>query len=390
MDESRRPLGHALRGAFALEPDLLFLNHGSFGATPRAVLAAREAWTMRYEADPVRFELAERGPRLRALADRLGAWLGAPAGEVVLVDNASTGVAAVLRSLPLRPGDVLVTTDHCYRAVARALEHLAVRAGARVHVVPMPFPTASADETLRAFVSGLPDRAALAVFDQVTSATGLVWPVAEMVAACRDRGIPTLVDGAHAPGMLAVDLAAIGADFWTGNLHKWAFAPKGAAVLHARSRWHGLLLPPTVSNGLVGGGALANEFDYQGTRDPSTWLAAGDALAFGDALGWERLRDWSVAVRDAMALRWCEAWGVERCAPPGMRGALETLPMPDPTVDGLALNRHLRTSEGIQAMFPSFAGRTWFRVSAAAYLEPGDLEPLIAALRRLGVTPRRR
>ena len=387
MDTRAPSLGHAIRAEFALEPGLVFLNHGSFGATPRGILRAREAWTLRYEADPVRFEHHERGPLLRALAGRVGAWLGAPGSEVVFVDNASSGVSAVLRSLPLRAGEVLVTTDHCYRAVARALDHVAARSGARVHVIPVPFPSAGPEEALRAFVAGLPDRAALAVFDQVTSATGLVLPAAEMVAACRDRGIPTLVDGAHAPGMLPVDLAALGADAWTGNLHKWAFAPKGAAVLHVRPPWHDGIRPPTISNASIGGGTLAAEFDYQGTRDPSTWLAAGEALDFGEALGWERLRAWSDTVRRAISARWCEAWGVRPCAPPAMLGALETLPMPDPTIDGWALNRRLREEFGIQAVFPQFAGTTWFRISAAPYLESSDVEPLIAAMRQLGISP---
>ncbi len=373
--------GHPLRDAFLLEPGLVFLNHGSFGATPRRVLAARDAWTRRFEADPVRFEVRELGPLLRALAARVATWLRVPAHELVFVDNASTGVSAVLRSWPLRPGDVLVTTDHGYRAVGRALRLVAERAGATVHVVPLPFPVASRAELVEAWTRGLPDRAALAVFDHVTSATGLVLPVAELVAACRARGIPTLVDAAHAPGMLDVDVGALGADFWTGNLHKWAYAPKGVAVLHVRERWHDTIRPPTVSNGLIGGGTLATEFDYQGTKDPSNWLAAGHGLDFAEELGWDDLRAWNTSLRAAFVDRWCAEWGVAPPAPPELLGALATLPMPDPGVDAAALNERLREERGIQAMFPSFAGRTWFRVSAQVYLEPSDLDPLIHALR---------
>jgi isopenicillin-N epimerase len=376
--------GSAVRDWFLLEPGLAYLNHGSFGATPREVLEARDAWSRRYEADPVRFELEELGPRLRGLAERLGRWLSAPASELVFVDNASSGVSAVLRSWRFAPGDVIVTTSLGYLAVNRALAWLADRTGARVHVIRLPFPVSSADELADAFVAGLPDRAALAVFDHVTSATGLVLPVERMVAACRERGIPTLVDGAHAPGMLAVDLSAIGADFWTGNLHKWAFAPKGVAVLHARSRWHADLRPPTLSNGLVWAGrpdlGFANEFDYQGTKDPANWLATGAALDFAEALGWDRIRDHDLALRRALADRWCRAFGVAAPAPDEVLGALATLPLPDPTVDAAALNRELRERHRIQAMFPGFGGRSWFRLSAQIYVEPADLDRLIVAL----------
>lgn len=376
--------GSAVRDWFLLEPGLAYLNHGSFGATPREVLEARDAWSRRYEADPVRFELDELGPRLRGLAERLGRWLSAPASELVFVDNASSGVSAVLRSWRFAPGDVIVTTSLGYLAVNRALAWLAERSGAQVHVIRLPFPVSSADELADAFVAGLPDRAAMAVFDHVTSATGLVLPVERMVAACRARGIPTLVDGAHAPGMLPVDLSAIGADFWTGNLHKWAFAPKGVAVLHARARWHAALRPPTLSNGLVWAGrpdlAFANEFDYQGTKDPANWLATGAALDFAERLGWDRIRSHDLALRRSLAERWCRAFGVTAPAPDEVLGALATLPLPDPTVDAAALNRHLRERHRIQAMFPSFGGRSWFRLSAQIYVEPADLDRLIVAL----------
>jgi isopenicillin-N epimerase len=376
----RARFGAAMRPHFLLEPGLAFLNHGSFGATPRVVLDARDAWSRRFEADPVRFEIEELGPRLRALAGRVGSLFGVPADELVFVDNASTGVSAVLRSLELRPGDVLVTTSHRYHSVNRALEHVAARAGARVHTIPLPFPVTSEAELVDAFVRGLPERAALAVFDHVTSATGLVFPVAAFVAACRARGIPTLVDGAHVPGMFPVDVGALGADFWTGNLHKWAFSPKGSAVLHVRAPWHGTIKPPTISNAMIGPG-LAGEFDYQGTKDPSNWLAVGEALDFAESIGWDRLRAHNHVLRARLAARWCEAFGLQPAAPPELLGTLATLPMPDPTVDAAALNRHLREVHGIQAMFPTWGGRTWFRVSAQLYVEDEDLERLITALR---------
>lgn len=373
--------GAAVRGEFLLEPGLAFLNHGSFGATPAAVLAAREGWSRRWESDPVRFHVEELSPRMRALAAQVGRFLGAPPDELVFVDNASSGVSAVVRSLDFAPGDVIVTTNLAYLAVTRALAHVAGRARARVHTIVLPFPAPSREALVEAFVSQLPDRAALAVIDHVTSATGLVLPIAELVRACAERGIPTLVDGAHVPGMFPVDVDAIGADFWTGNLHKWAFAPKGCAALHVRRRWHDRVRAPTLTNGNVGTG-LAAEFDYQGTRDPGTWLASGDALDWADRLGWERIWAHNRALRAELAATWCDAFGVAAPAPDDLLGTLATLPMPDPGVDPVRLQHELRERHRIQAMFPVIDGASWFRVSAQIYVVPDDLRRLIDVLRR--------
>jgi isopenicillin-N epimerase len=194
-----------------LDPDVDFLNHGSFGATPRPVLASQTAWRDEMEREPVRFMVERFDAELAAAREALGAFVGADADDLAFVTNATGGCNAVLRSLYLAPGDELLTTDHAYNAVKNAIAYVADRAGARLVVAEVPFPLASADEALQRILAAVTPRTRLAVLDHVTSATAMVLPITRIVAALADRGVDTLVDGAHAPGMLDLDVPGIGA-----------------------------------------------------------------------------------------------------------------------------------------------------------------------------------
>jgi isopenicillin-N epimerase len=204
--------GRALRPLWLLDEGMVYLNHGSFGATPEKVLTAQSEWRQRLERAPVRFMERTFTPALREAAAALGCFLGARGEDLVFVENATAGVNAVLRSLQFVAGDEIVTTGHCYNAVRQALAFVAATSGVRVIEVDVPFPMHSAAEVVEAVAGALSERTKLAVFDHVTSPTALVLPVADLSALCRARGIPVLIDGAHAPGMIPLALGALAAD----------------------------------------------------------------------------------------------------------------------------------------------------------------------------------
>jgi isopenicillin-N epimerase len=392
-----------------LDPTHTYLNHGTVGATPRAVLAAQQALQREAESHPARFlfrELVDLRPaaervaeprsrgRLREAADRVGAFVGARGDDLAFVDNASAGVSSVLRSLALQPGDEIVLHDLAYGAVRIAAEHLAGRAGARVVPFAWPFPVTSADHALDAWTGPLEraigPRTRLVIVDHVVSGTGLVLPVEALVRVAHERGVPVLVDGAHAPAAIPLDIAAVGADWYVANLHKWAFAPRSCGLLWAAPDRQAGLHPPVLSWGLDEG--FTTEFDWTGTRDPSPWLAAPAGLDFiTHTLGLAAMREWNHArvveaaahlvarwdLRDAQGARWA-------LPPEAMTGCLLTVPLPDAAArrfgtDGAgatALKDRLFHGHRIEAQVLSLRGAPWVRLAAQVYNEAADYERL--------------
>jgi len=376
-------LGSARRGDFLLEADMAFCNHGSFGATPRVVQDEARRWRERMEAQPLRFMLHELPPALDAAIATLATFVGAPAEHLCFVDNATSGVNAVVRSLPLERGDRVVTTTHVYGAVRNALQFVCSRVGASLFEVPIPFPSGGADEVVEALDAALRASDALLVVDQITSPTGLVLPIERLVALARDRGVPVLVDGAHAPGQLDLDLAALGADWWTGNLHKWALAPKSAALLYARpERWE--TLRSHVISHVVEGPAA---FHWPGTRDFSPWLAAPAGLAYLEELGLERVRAYGRELVLEAGHHLCGAWGVSRPQPDELVGQMLTLPLPTdlPATVEVAdrLHDRLWRDHRVEAPVHPFGDRLWTRISGQVYNTKVDYEELGTAVLEL-------
>ena len=389
--------GRSLLSHWWLDPEIAYLNHGTVGATPRVVLDAQHAWQRRIEAQPAGFlfrELMRLGPDapgaprplLRQVADTVGDFLGARGDDLVFVDNASTGINAVLRSLVLKPGDEIVVLDQAYGAVVLAAQFVARAAGATVVTVATPFPVvgdaaaAYADAVERA----LTPRTRLAVLDHVSSQTALILPIAAMTERCRARGVPVLVDGAHVPGALALDIEAIGADWYVANLHKWAFAPRACGLLWVTPAHRATLHPPVISWGLDAG--LAQEFDWTGTRDPSAVLCAPDGIAFmRDVLGLDAMRTWNHDLVWRMAHALSARWGQPFTTPESMVGCMASVALPA-RIAALgeaaapALKDWLFHERRIEAQVLAIRGQPCVRLAAQVYNDETDYERLAQAV----------
>ena len=380
-------LPSAPRDAFLLDPEVTFLNHGSFGACPRVVL--EEQWRVQreLEREPVRFFMRTLEPRLDAVRARLAPYLGAAPEDLAFVPNATHAVSGVLRSLSFSPGDELLTTSHAYAACHNALSFVAERTGARVVVAEVPFPLRSKGEVLDAVLGAVTPRTKLAMLDHVTSPTALVLPIGELVAELRARGVETLVDGAHGVGLVPVDVEAIGAAYYTTNCHKWLCAPKGCAVLWVRRDRQAEVRPLSISHGARSPRADRSRFllehDWTGTYDPSAVLALPRAIEVLEAShprGLEGRREANRALAlEARALL-ATALGVEPPAPAEMLAAMVALPLPDGDAEGLY--ERLFTERSIEVPIVPFpaAPKRLVRVSAQVYSRLEDYERLARAL----------
>ena len=384
-----------MRAHFPLEADAVYLNHGTVGVTPNTVMGARAAILAEIERHPARFmirELMQLGmsappaaPRLRAAAYQVAAFLGADGDGLVFVDNASSGINAVLRSLALGPGDEILIHDHAYGGVARAAAFIARSCGAALSSVALPFPLDDPADCVRAIEAAITPRTRVALLDHVTSETALVLPLAEMAAACRARGVPVLVDGAHAPGAIDVDIAGLGVDWYVANLHKWAFAPRSCGVLWAAPERRQGLHPGVLSWGVTSGDWL-QEFDWTGTRDPSPWLAAPAALDFmREVLGIAAMRHHNHALaRESAALlarRWQRPW----TTPESMIGCMVTVALPErigpaDAATAQCVRDALFERHAIEVPVIARAGALWVRVGLQVYNDASDVERLADAV----------
>jgi isopenicillin-N epimerase len=394
-----------------LDSSVTFLNHGSYGACPRPVLEFQRALVDELEADPVRFMSREFEGRLDAAREALATFLNADPQGLVVVPNATTGVATVLASLRLRPGDELLTTDHEYNATLNALASVAERARARVVRASIPLPIRHPEEVVEAILAQVTPRTRIALVSHITSPSGLVLPIETIVRELDRLGVDTLVDAAHAPGMLPVDLHALGAAYWTGNGHKWLCGPKGAGVLHVREDRRSGVLPLVTSHGRndprTNRPPLWKEFDWQGTGDPTAFLALPEAIRGIGALqpgGWPAHMAANHELVLAARTRLHDALGVEPMAPDSMIGSMAAFALPavgaggtpgHTESSGIGLATTLAEDERIEVPvgpFPVLAARddgappaaTLLRISAQRYNEPADYEVLVDALVRRG------
>jgi isopenicillin-N epimerase len=382
-----------------LDPAVIFLNHGSYGACPTDVLAVQHALREELEAEPVRFLTRELPGRLDVAREAVAGFLRADPDGLAFVTNATTGINAVLASLQLEPGDELLTNDHEYNATINAMRFVAERAGARVVVAAVPFPIAGPDAVVDALLAAVTPRTRLLVVSHVTSPTGLIFPIERLVREFDGRGIDTLVDAAHAPGMLPLDIDALGAAYWAGNGHKWMCGPKGTGMLWVRPDRREAIHPLVVSHGANTPRAERSryrwEFDWMGTPDPTGYLALPSAIAWMAEHapgGWPGV----MAANRALALdgrdRVRRALGLTEtplAAPDEMLGSMAAIPLPGHWTEDAAIDLDVRIfADGIEAPlqpWPVRAARARpddqpraivLRLSAALYNEPADYDAL--------------
>ena len=365
-----------------LERGVIFLNHGSFGACPAEVLRHQAALRAEMEAEPVRFLSRELDDRLDAARRALAAFVGADPDDLAFVVNATSGVNAVLRSLAFRPGDELLTTDHAYNACRNTLDFVAGRAGARVVVARVPFPIASPAEVVDAVMARVTPGTRLALLDHVTSPTALVLPIGRLIADLAGRGVEVMVDGAHAPGMVPLDLRTLGAAYYSGNCHKWLCAPKGSAFLWVRRDRRPDVRPLTISHGAnatrTDRSRFHLEFDWTGTSDPTAWLTVPAAIEYLGSLlpgGWPALmaRNRALALEARQLV--CAAAATPPPCPDEMVGSLAGIVLPDGPPGDIGwrrpdpLQRRLFDGWGIEVPVMSWpaAPRRLLRISAQLY-----------------------
>lgn len=367
-----------------LDPAVTFLNHGSFGARTRDVLARQRTWQDRIEQQPIEHLGRRVREYLAPSREAVASFLGADPAGLGFVTNATEGVNAALRSVAFRRGDRVVTTTHVYHAVRQTLRRLAVEVGIEVVEVPVELPIAAASSIVEAIAPWLAAPTRLLLIDHVTSPTAVRMPVETLVPIARRAGIETLVDGAHAPGMIEVDLASLDADHYAANLHKWVGAPLGTAILwshpRVRSRVH-----PNVTSHFYGEG-FATEFDWQGTRDVSGWIVAVDALNDLGRLGWDRVRAHNHDLASWAHRMLVERWGSTPITPldGSLLGSIASIELPPSVAQRFdrvdQLQAALLAEHGIEIPVIEWGGRRFVRISAMVYNRPAQYETLAAAI----------
>jgi isopenicillin-N epimerase len=386
--------GRAMLEHWMLDPNDTYLNHGTVGAPPRRVLARQQALRDEIERQPARFLLREvdthapapwrEQTRLREAAAGVAPFLGARADDLVFVPNVTTGLNAVIRSMPLVSGDEVLITDLAYGAIALAAAAIAEERGATVRIPSIPFPPPDASAVIAAIADALSPRTKLVVVDHVTALTALVLPVADIARVCHAQGVPVLVDGAHAPGALPLDIPSLGVEWYAANLHKWAHAPRSCGILWAAPGHQANLHHPITSWGRDRG--FLGEFDRTATLDPTAYLAAPEGIAM--------IREWGAPAVFAYMhnLAWQSAetltaqWGTPLTTPREMVGSMVTVPLPASLgrsdKEAAALRLSLLVEERIEVQIVAKDERLWARISAQIYNDHTDIRRLADAVLR--------
>ena len=377
----------SLRHLFLLRPDVVFLNHGSFGACPGPVFETYQKWQLELELQPIEFLGRRFNDLMRDARRALAAYLGTEAGNLVCVPNATTCVNIVARSLHLHEGDEILSTDHEYGAMDRTWRFMCEKTGARYINYPIPLPLESQEQFVEALWSAVTDRTRVLFLSHITSPTALIFPIEELCRRARQRGILTVIDGAHAPGQITVDLKRIGADFYSGNCHKWAMSPKGAGFLYARPEVQPLLEPLVVSWGWEseqpGDSPFIDHHEWTGTRDPAAFLSVPAAIEFMRAHDWDQVRAECHALAREFRRRVTELTGLTPLSPDSREWYAQMVAVPLPGCDINAIKARLYNDYRIEIPLVAWNGMPLIRASFGAYNTRDDLDRVVGALANL-------
>ncbi len=373
------------RDLFLLRPDIIFLNHGSFGACPRPVFEKYQAWQLELERQPVEFLGRRFNELLRVARTALADYVHAKPDELVYVPNTTTGLNIVAHSLSLRPGDEILSTNHEYGALERTWRFLCQKNGAVYKPHPIPLPVTTAPDFVERLWSGVTERTRVIFLSHITSPTALTFPVQETCRRARQAGILTIVDGAHMVGQLDLDLTDLGADFYSSNAHKWLLSPKGSAFLYARKEVQALVEPLVISWGwqseTPSDSRFIDEQEWQGTRDIAAYLSVPAAIEFVQQPEWAHVRGECHALAQYARTAICDVTGLEPISPdsPEWYGQMAALPLP--ACDPAALKQRLYDEFRIEVPITTWEGQPFLRVSIQAYNNQADVDALAAALK---------
>ena len=368
------------RQSFSFDPHIVYIDHGGYGVTPKEVQVFRAEMQEKLEAAPRPFFDIECRAEWMATKAMVAHRFSARAEDIALIDNVTDGINAILRSLTLQPDDEILITSMTYGAIALAARHIARETGAHVVEAHVPFPAPSHAQCLQSIATALSPRTKLAILDHITSMTALVLPIVEMIQVCRDRGVAVLVDGAHAPGHVPLNLSALQADWYVANLHKWYFVPRGCGFLWAHQDRQENLMPAVLSWGIDE--PFPHSFWWTGTRDPSNWRSIETAFAFVDRFGEDRVRRHNHAlVREASRLL-TKVWDVQNETPDNMTAGMTLVPLPEcasfpaTQVGRAKIQKSLWDSHQIVCPCMLFENRLYIRVSAQIYNNMDDYQRL--------------
>jgi isopenicillin-N epimerase len=378
---------------FLLDPEVTFLNHGSFGACPRPVFEDYQRWQLTLERQPVAFLDSRRGlaTNLLVMREAMATEFGTTPDNIAAVTNATGGLNIVAQSIPLAPGDEILTTNHEYSALEKTWAFVARRTGAKIVVVDIALPLTSAAAFHDAVVAGMTERTKVLFLSHITSPTALLFPIESLIPEARRRGILSVIDGAHTPGHIPLSLDALGADFYSGNCHKWLMSPKGSAFLHARPERQAMLDPLVISHGWTadnkepgvrgpfGNSAFVDEIEMQGTRDPAAWLAVPAAIAFRKQHDWWAVSAECHRLAQETAERLRAVTGLGALSTPEF-SAPQMVAMPIPPCDAPELQRTLNAKYGIEIPVFEWQGHHIARLSCQGYNTRAQMDLLIDAL----------
>ena len=397
MNHQAALAGRSFHSAWSLPDDVCYLNHGSFGPTPRVVQAAREEWLRRIASEPLQFFVRDLEPALDAAAAKLAAFIGADARNLVFVENATAAMNVVANSLALQPGDEVLLNDHEYGAVRRIWQRACDRQSARLVTIGLPTPLKTVEDVIEPIFAAVTERTKLIVVSHVTSPTALVFPVAEICRRAQERGVPVCIDGPHAIAMRPVCLRLLGCTFYCASLHKWLSAPFGSGFLYVDRAWQSRMTPTLWSWGRSLSGRAArwqDEWNWPGTRDPSAFLAVPAAIEFLERAGVENFRDQGHELAQAARNALTGLFGTAGLSPDieNWYGTMVTVPLPDGPSrraqpnDLDPLQQALWERFRIETWMSDWRGQRHLRVSFHLYHDMRDVERLfeaVAALKEL-------
>jgi isopenicillin-N epimerase len=373
-----------LRELFLLDPNVVFLNHGSFGACPKPVFETYQQWQLELERQPVEFLGRRFNDLMREARSALAGYFGAQANNLVYVANATTGANVVARSLKLRAGDEVLSTNHEYGAMDRAWRFVCQKRGARYINHSLPCPLESREQLVESLWGAVNDRTRVIFLSHITSPTALIFPVEEICRRAREQGILTVVDGAHAPGQVSLNLEQVGADFYTGNCHKWMNAPKGAGFLYARPEAQPLLEPLVVSWGweseTPGDSPFIDHHEWQGTRDIAAFLSMPAAIEFIRAHDWDAVHAECHALAREFRQRVTELTGLPPLSPDSAEWYRQMVAVPLPDCDIDTLKKRLYDEYRIEIPLLLWNGMPLIRASFQAYNVRQDIDRIVGAL----------